>query len=392
MTNDEKMEGTNSGCGNNLPLPSVAVVIPVYNGEKFIEATIRSAAAQDYKPLNIIAVDDGSTDKSLEILEKLKTSVPNLAVYPLENGGVARARNRGTELADTDYVAYLDQDDLWHSSKIKKQIHALLTHSDDSTWAACYTANRIIDDQDRLLRTGTAFPASGFFFGSHLVMNHVGNGSNFLVRRSAALEVGGFNSTYFDEGIGGLEDRDFQLRILQRFKAEYVPECLVGYRMHSGTMSSSYEPLAHGVLAVTENYSNDVRVPSTLRRVAMSAAHRYAALRFFLAGKYHLAIKHFIVQLWLDPIFGPPASLRKTYYRSYDRLNYKLWKNRGRKLGTRTFSSMEPKELLPQMNARRPKLLERWLANMDRKIEAATQDHMSISGTQAAEGKGQYAR
>lgn len=369
MADDEKMEAVQDRHNSCARPPTVAVVVPVYNGEKFVEETIRSAAAQSFPNLKIIAIDDGSTDRSQEILEDLKKSVPNLEVYKTQNSGVARARNRGTELADTDYVAFMDHDDIWHASKIEKQMAALLEHSDDPSWAGCFTANRVIDEQGYLLRTGTAFPARGFIFGSHLVMNHVGNGSNFLVRRNAALEVGGFDSSYFDQGIGGLEDRDFQLRFLQRYKVEYVPECLVGYRMYGGTMSSQYEELALGVIAIIEKFSSDHRVPTALRRVAMSAAHRYASLRFFLAGRYWLALRHFAKQLWLDPLFGPPVALSKTWYRSQDRMRYRLSKNKDKTGQRRTFYSLKPTEMLTEMNARRPKYLERWLAKMDRQIE-----------------------
>lgn len=353
----------------------VTVVVPVYNCEKFVERTIRSAAAQTYPNLKIIAVDDGSTDRSREILAALAHELPCLEVHLTQNSGVARARNLGTESADTEYVAYLDHDDLWHPTKIEKQMAALLEHADDPSWAACYTANRVIDEDDRLLRTGIAYPARGFIFGSHLVMNHVGNGSNFLVRRQAALDVGGFDPSYKERGMTGLEDWDFQLRILQHYKSEYVPECLVGYRMYDGTMSQNYKAVAQCALAVAQKFSSDPRVSPALRRVAMSAAHRYAALRYFLARRYGHALRHFVTQLMLDPRFGPPVTIRKMSYRCRDWMQFKISaasQNDHVPSRARAFHELKTTELLEERDARRFRSLEVWLARMDKEIEAAS--------------------
>lgn len=392
MDVDDKLVTAQDGQGD-FRLLGVTAVIPVYNGETFLEETVRSAAAQTYPYLKIIAIDDGSTDRSADILEDLERSIPNLTVRRVKNGGVARARNLGTELSDTPYVAYLDHDDLWHPTKIEKQMTALLKHADDPSWAGCYTANRVIDENSQLRRAGIAFPTRGFFFGSHIVLNHVGNGSNFLVRRSAALEVGGFDTSYQERGTGGLEDWDFQLQILQHFKAEYVPECLVGYRMFGGTMSSNYETLAHAAIAVAEKFTRDARVPAALRRVAFSAAYRYAAPRFFHAGKYGLAIRYFLVQLWLDPLFGPPIIIRKTWYRCQDWLRYKRFgysDQKGEALSALSFFSLEPTEQMTRMDARRPRSLEKWLAKMDRRIEAATRSKVrnAAPGTPTDSKKG----
>ena len=290
-----------TGAGDGRPA-SVTVIIPVYNGEEFLEQTVRSAAGQTYQELRILAVNDGSTDGTEAILARLATEVANFSYVTTPNGGVARARNVGTEMADSTYVAYLDADDLWHPTKIVKQVTTLQDHG-DPTWAACYTFSRDIDRKSRVHeKRKPALPARGSFFSEHLVKNHVGNGSSLLVRRDAALEVGGFEPSYAENGAGGCEDRDFQLRILSRFKMDVVEEYLVGYRSYPGNMSSRHGTMARGQIAVIEAFVSDPRVTPQVRRAALASAHRFATRKFARSGEWRNAASSLIFHLRTEPI------------------------------------------------------------------------------------------
>lgn len=98
----------------------VSVVIPVYNAEKCISDTIASIRSQSYKDWEVIMVDDGSTDKSLEIMRALECE--NIKVLSNGGGSAALARNKGVEAATGRYIAFLDADDLWAPKKLEKQI------------------------------------------------------------------------------------------------------------------------------------------------------------------------------------------------------------------------------------------------------------------------------
>lgn len=101
----------------------VSVIIPVYNAEKYIEKTINSVLEQTYKDYEIILVDDCSKDNSREVIEQYVRDNENIVYFCLEeNSGAAVARNKGLELAKGRYIAFLDSDDTWESSKLEKQI------------------------------------------------------------------------------------------------------------------------------------------------------------------------------------------------------------------------------------------------------------------------------
>lgn len=101
--------------------PEVTVVIPVYNGEKYINETLESVLAQEYRSFEIIVVDDGSTDGSAEVV----TSYKSVRYLHQRNQGVAVARNVGISSALGNFIAFLDQDDLWEPSKLRIQIDYL---------------------------------------------------------------------------------------------------------------------------------------------------------------------------------------------------------------------------------------------------------------------------
>ena len=105
-------------------MKKVSVIIPLYNEEKYITACVESVINQTYKNLEIIIVDDKSTDNSLKIVKNIKDK--RIKIISLKkNAGVANARNKGVEAATGDYICFLDSDDFWDKTKIEKQIKLL---------------------------------------------------------------------------------------------------------------------------------------------------------------------------------------------------------------------------------------------------------------------------
>ena len=121
-------------------MPDVAVIIPCYNAEKFIERALRSVAAQTLAPAQVLVIDDGSQDRSCELIEK---EFPSVRVIRQQNGGPARARNAGLHASHAPLVAFLDADDWWEPGKLAAQAESLCS---SPSAVANYTAMRYWDE------------------------------------------------------------------------------------------------------------------------------------------------------------------------------------------------------------------------------------------------------
>lgn len=128
----------------------VSVIIPVYNAEKHIGKTLESVFAQTYRDIEIVLVDDRSTDCSEKIIKRCMEEHSNIIYHMLDqNMGAGAARNKALELARGQYVAFLDADDLWHPQKIEKQIKLLK----DKDGAFSYTAIQMVDGDGKVVKT-----------------------------------------------------------------------------------------------------------------------------------------------------------------------------------------------------------------------------------------------
>jgi glycosyltransferase involved in cell wall biosynthesis len=283
----EAQRGSQDGTG---PAPKVTVVIPAYNMEPYLERTLLSAIRQTYRPLEILVIDDGSTDRTREIADRFASNHAGVRVISVANGGVAAARNLGIELAESLYVAFLDADDLWAPTKIERQVASLAEHGHSREWAATYAFYRLIDTGDRVVGNGPPSNDRGDFFDDHLLWNPLGNGSNLLVRRDAALAAGGFNPEYAKAGVGGCEDLEFQLKLLRRHKMELVREYLVGYRLHSGQMSADTMAMRLSRLAVIQKLAAE-GTSSKIRKRALVQAYSVAAKGCLLARDWRGAAR-----------------------------------------------------------------------------------------------------
>jgi glycosyltransferase involved in cell wall biosynthesis len=269
---------------NKQPLTSV--VIPAYNAEPFLERTLHSALRQTHSNLEVIVVDDGSTDKTRVIAEAAAAADDRVRTISVPNGGVAKARNIGIAEANGEFVAFLDADDLWHPTKIELQLAAMSRRSGDYQPAAVYTFTRTIDTGDRVTGSGGRVVLSGYSFARHLYAKPVGNGSSILVRREAAITAGGFDPTWAARGIGGCEDLDFELRIAAKYPITAIGLYLVGYRQYPGNMSSNSLAMALGAIATVERHIELCpELPDWAARAARTAISEYA-LRKLLGARH----------------------------------------------------------------------------------------------------------
>ncbi len=253
--------------------PSVSVIIPAYNAEAFIAATLKSAQAQTLSDIEILVVDDGSTDATGGIAADFAARDGRVRVIAKPNGGVGSARNRGLAEAAGDFVAFLDADDLWHPKKLETQRESLEASGD----AAAFSLHVSIDRDGRVLGPSTRWPFETFPLPAHMVLRPVGNGSSLLVRREVALAVGGFDEDFVKRDLGGCEDLDFELRIASRHPIRCVPHFHVGYRIYEGNMSSNKERMARALTAVVDlHLKSNPGLPDYCQRMARLKSFEYA--------------------------------------------------------------------------------------------------------------------
>ena len=265
----------------------VSIIVPAYNAERFIERTLRSALRQTYVTFEMIVIDDGSTDSTGVLARAFAQSDERVRVISVPNGGVAKARNIGISEAAGEFVAFLDADDLWHPTKLEHQMAALDEREDA---AAVYTLSRDIDVDDRVLGSSRRAVFNGYTFARHLYERPIGNGSTLLVRREHALAVGGFEPSWAARGIGGCEDLDFELKLAARYPMAAVPLYLVGYRHHSGSMSSDKLRMARAsVGTITSHVVLCPQLPDWAAKAALVEISGYAVTNYAKGRHWRLA-------------------------------------------------------------------------------------------------------
>jgi glycosyltransferase involved in cell wall biosynthesis len=218
--------------------PLVSVVTPCWNAARYLPATYASLRRQTYDAWEWLVADDGSTDTSLAVLERLAARDARVRVMPQPHAGLpATMRNRALEAARGDFIAFLDADDLWHPHKLERQLACLHAHRDAGlTWS--FVQEFWSPEWERTSPPPTFWPRRDAPdpFLTLLTRGNIFCTSSLLLRRAACQTVGPF-----DEGpdlrIG--EDHDFLLRAARRLRFVRTPGVLVRYRLHPGNVTRS---------------------------------------------------------------------------------------------------------------------------------------------------------
>jgi GT2 family glycosyltransferase len=215
---------------------AVGVVVPMHDAERTIAATLASICAQTHRSLDIVVVDDGSTDGSAAIVEDWGRRDPRVRLVRQANAGVAAARNTGAGAARAAFLAFVDADDLWAPTKIACQLAALGEGGPEAGLAYCWYAS--INQQDRVVSFGPQPLIEGAALHALCQANWIGNGSSLLLRRAAFERAGGYESGLRARRAQGAEDLLMCLRVAEHAEFRVVPRYLVGYRLSPHTMSS----------------------------------------------------------------------------------------------------------------------------------------------------------
>ncbi len=202
--------------------PLVSVMIPVWNGARFLDQAVASIRAQQYAPLEILVIDDGSTDETAHVAAQLGNEIRSLA-FP--HRGLALARQAGIEAARGELIAFLDVDDLWHENKLQLQL-ALLRDN---------PGYMIVNGHTQLMRLATKYPEPMRFenWGEPVLAPSFGSA---LFRAHVFSQLG-----LFDARLNPYVDVDWFLRARERGIPILIhPEIVQFYRRHEKNMSNDH--------------------------------------------------------------------------------------------------------------------------------------------------------
>ncbi|HAJ60096.1 MAG TPA: glycosyl transferase family A [Cyanobacteria bacterium UBA8543] len=285
-------------------MPLISVIIPVYNGEKTIKETIESVLNQTFTNFEIIVINDGSKDATIQIVESIQD--PRIKLFSYPNAGQAASRNRGISKAVGEFIAFLDADDLWTPDKLEAQLKAL---QENPQAAVAYSWTDFIDESGKFLRPGAYMSVTGDVYKHLLVVNFLENGSNPLIRASALREVGNF-----DESLSNAHDWDMWLRLAARYHFVAVSSIQILYRVSSTSMSSNVLGMQKSSLRVIERaYAQAPESIQHFKRISLANSHKYLifkALEGFPNPKKGLAAAWF---LWYA-VRNDPVLLRRRIF------------------------------------------------------------------------------
>ena len=236
----------------------VSVVIPLYNKQDSIESTINSVLGQSYSDFELIVVNDGSTDRSADIVRQYDD--PRIKLLEKINGGVSSARNEGIKSAESEYVAFLDGDDLWEPGFLEEIARMIKDFPDAGIWGTSYYF------LEKGVRRTADKPLPNGYYG--IVDNtgwdkaHIFCSSAVCCRKSALEQVG-----LFDERIAYGEDLDIWWRIMLNYPAAFSNKPLAVYRFdESNRAMTRKKPLERMHINYLEKYSEYRKINESFRR------------------------------------------------------------------------------------------------------------------------------
>jgi len=223
-------------------MPIISVIVPACNAQDTIVETITSVQSQTFTDFELIVVDDGSSDRTLELLQNIQDL--RIKVVSDENGGVSVARNRGISLANSEYLAFIDADDLWTIDKLELQLAALQQHP---TAGVAYSWTSFMDRHGKFVHVDNPVYFEGNVHAELLKTNFLLSGSNPLIRREALVSVGEFDPT-----LTHAEEWDLYLRLAAKYDFVVVPKTQILYRQTVGSASAKIEVMEKDALKVIE--------------------------------------------------------------------------------------------------------------------------------------------
>ncbi|MFO1257175.1 MAG: glycosyltransferase [Gammaproteobacteria bacterium] len=225
----------------------ISIIMPCYNAQKTLPETLNSIPRQSYSNWELIAIDDGSKDKTLKLLNDFRDRYPKqVKIISHPNQGQVKSKNRGLEIAQGSFIAFMDADDLWHPQKLNSQLTYMLEHAEIGL---CYTNGEYIDEaSNHTGPIGINPRLSGQCLHEFLMGNAI-VASSVMIKKEIISQVG-----YFDESLTACENWELWTRISSISEIGVIDESLVYYRRHSHNMSHNIEKMKRNrILVIQKN-------------------------------------------------------------------------------------------------------------------------------------------
>ncbi|MFC1888277.1 glycosyltransferase family 2 protein [Thermodesulfobacteriota bacterium] len=295
----------------------VSVVVPVFNGERYLAETLESVLGQSFQEFEVIVVDDGSTDRSARVLSEYKNRIK--IIYQ-KNGGVCRARNSGVVKAKGELIAFIDQDDIWYKHKLERQVDVFLSNPET---AFAYSNIDIIDSSGRIIEE-RGLESWNLDWIRPFIKGHLHPfPSTVMIKRELLLSQGGFSTDFMGNAH---EDVELWARLCQVTDFYYIDRALVQYRsdimryIYTNTETDTVKKKNISRIFVEEDreykskntiilhdklealYGKDVTMRTHLDRIFVKEAERQSVIGTSLAwdGNFKDARKRFLAAWKLD--------------------------------------------------------------------------------------------
>ena len=257
-------------------LPLISIIIPAFNAERFLEKTLQSVSTQSYSNIEILVVDDGSSDCTAEIVQVFSQLDSRVRFFQQPNCGVASARNLGIQKAQGEFIAPIDADDLWHPDAIAKLVAQF--KNEQSEVGVVYAWSLDIDEQNKFTGGFHAASIEGNVYKTLICHNFLGNASATLIRKASIDAIGGYDIQLKAQKAQGCEDWDLYLRLAEHYEFRVVPEFLIGYRKLSSSMSGDFTQMARSHQLMLQSVQNrHPEIPNYLYRLSRSSFYLYFA-------------------------------------------------------------------------------------------------------------------
>lgn len=284
-------------------MPLISVIIPLYNSEKTIRETLESVFQQTFSDFEIIAVNDGSKDSTLDIITSIQD--PRLKIFSYPNGGISVSRNRGLSHAQGEFIAFLDHDDLWTREKLESQLKAL---QENPQAAVAYSWVDLIDEANQFIRPVPRTRVTDNAYEKLLLSNFVHTASNPLIRKEALIKVGGF-----DESITGPDDWDLFLRLAASYQFVTVPQVQILYRMTTGAVSANVFKIEAAYLRMLERaFDRASESLQHLKKKSLAKLYLFLTFRGLEAPSGRQSSVAAMRCLWLAVKYDPSLLQRRT--------------------------------------------------------------------------------